>query len=133
MHALRLIGSGLFDECPRLKIVLGHLGEGIPVQLWRIDGRNGWMKAPHKYAAKHGVGHYFRKHFHLTTSGNFHTPSLVNAMTEMGAERVMFSVDWPFEAVGEGCALVRQGAQIGEADRAKIGRDNAIKLFKLKL
>ena len=116
VHALRLIGSGLFDEHPRLKMVLGHLGEGIPVQLWRIDGRNGWMKAPHKYAAKKGVGHYFRKHFHLTTSGNFHTPSLVNAMTEMGAERVMFSVDWPFEDVGEGAQWFDTAA-ISEADR----------------
>jgi 2,3-dihydroxybenzoate decarboxylase len=132
VHALRLIGSGLFDECPNLKIVLGHLGEGIPVQLWRIDGRNGWMKAPHKYAAKQGVGHYFRKYFHLTTSGNFHTPSLANAMTEMGPERVMFSVDWPFEDVGEGARWF-DGAAIDEADRRKIGRENAIKLFKLKL
>ena len=132
VHTLRLIGSGLFDEHPNLKMVLGHLGEGIPVQLWRIDGRNGWMKAPHKYAAKHGVGHYFRKHFHLTTSGNFHTPSLVNAMTEMGAERVMFSVDWPFEDVGEGAAWFDQAA-ISEAYKSKIGRANAIKLFKLKL
>jgi 2,3-dihydroxybenzoate decarboxylase len=132
VHALRLIGSGLFDECPRLKIVLGHLGEGIPVQLWRIDNRNGWMNAPHKYPAKHGVGHYFRKHFHLTTSGNFHTPSLVNAVTEMGAEQVMFSVDWPFEGVAEGAAWFDK-ADISEADRIKVGRDNAIKLFKLKL
>jgi 2,3-dihydroxybenzoate decarboxylase len=113
-------------------MVLGHLGEGIPVYLWRIDGRNGWMKAPHKYAAKHGVGHYFRKHFHLTTSGNFSTPALVNAIAEMGAERVMFSVDWPFEAVDEGAAWFDK-AEIGENDRIKIGRDNAIKLFKLKL
>jgi 2,3-dihydroxybenzoate decarboxylase len=132
VHALRLIGSGLFDEHPRLQIVLGHLGEGIPVQLWRIDGRNGWMNAPHKYPAKHGVGHYFKKHFHLTTSGNFHTPSLVNAMTEMGADRVMFSVDWPFEDVGQGAEWFDK-AEISEADRAKVGRDNAIKLFKLKL
>jgi 2,3-dihydroxybenzoate decarboxylase len=132
VHALRLIGSGLFDECPRLKMVLGHLGEGIPVQLWRIDGRNGWMKAPHKYAAKNGVGHYFRKHFHLTTSGNFHTPSLVNAMTEMGADRVMFSVDWPFEDVGEGAQWF-DNSEIGEDDRMKVGRANAIKLFKLKI
>jgi predicted TIM-barrel fold metal-dependent hydrolase len=132
VHALRLIGSGLFDEFPRLKIVLGHLGEGIPVQLWRIDGRNGWMKEPHRYAAKHGVGHYFRKHFHLTTSGNFHTPALVNCITEMGPERVIFSVDWPFEAVDEGAAWF-DSAQIGEAERLKIGRTNAIKLFKLKL
>jgi gamma-resorcylate decarboxylase len=132
VHALRLIGSGLFDECPRLKMVLGHLGEGIPVQLWRIDGRNGWMHESHRYPAKHGVGHYFRKHFHLTTSGNFHTPSLVNVMTEMSPDRVMFSVDWPFEDVGEACVWFDK-AEIGEADREKIGRDNAIKLFKLKL
>jgi len=132
VHALRLIGSGLFDECPNLKIVLGHVGEGIPIYLWRIDGRNGWMKQSHKYPAKHGVGHYFRKHFHLTTSGNFSTPALVNAVTEMGAERVMFSVDWPFEAVDEGCAWFDK-AEIGETDRKKIGRDNAVKLFKLKI
>lgn len=132
VHALRLIGSGLFDQHPRLKIVLGHLGEGIPVQLWRIDGRNGWMKEPHRYAAKKGVGEYFRRHFHLTTSGNFHTPSLVNAMTEMGADRVMFSVDWPFEDVGEGAQWFDQAA-ISEPDRQKIGRGNAIKLFKLPL
>jgi predicted TIM-barrel fold metal-dependent hydrolase len=132
VHALRLIGSGLFDEYPGLKIVLGHLGEGIPVQLWRIDHRNGWMKAPHDYAAKQDVAHYFRKHFHVTTSGNFHTPSLNNVVAELGAERVMFSVDWPFEAVDEAAAWF-DGAAIGAAERAKIGRDNAVRLFKLKL
>jgi 2,3-dihydroxybenzoate decarboxylase len=132
VHALRLIGSGLFDECPRLKVVLGHIGEGIPIYLWRIDNRNGWMNAPHKYPAKNGVAHYFRKHFHLTTSGNFDTPALVNAMSVMGADRVMFSVDWPFEDVGEGAQWFDK-AEISETDRAKIGRSNAIKLFKLPL
>jgi 2,3-dihydroxybenzoate decarboxylase len=131
VHALRLIGSGLFDECSNLQIVLGHLGEGIPVYIWRIDGRNGWMKERHRYAAKHGVGHYFRKHFHLTTSGNFSTPALLNAVSEMGADRVMFSVDWPFESVEEGCVWFDR-AEIDATERAKIGRDNAIKLFKLK-
>jgi gamma-resorcylate decarboxylase len=132
VHALRLIGSGLFDECPQLKIVLGHIGEGIPIYLWRIDNRNGWMKAAHKYPAKHGVAHYFRKNFHLTTSGNFDTPALVNAMAVMGVERVMFSVDWPFEDVGEGAEWFDKAA-ISDADRSKVGRGNAIKLFKLPL
>jgi 2,3-dihydroxybenzoate decarboxylase len=132
VHALRLIGSGLFDECPNLQVVLGHLGEGIPVQLWRIDGRNTWMNEPHRYAAEHGVGHYFRKHFHVTTSGNFHTPSMLNAMTELGAERVMFSVDWPFEDIGQ-AAVWFDHAEISEADRARIGRNNAMKLFKLNI
>src|SRR6185437_15004281 len=125
VHALRLIGSGLFDECPNLKIVLGHIGEGIPVYLWRIDGRNGWMKAPHKYAAKQGVAHYFRKHFYLTTSGNFSTPAMMNAVAEMGVDRVLFSVDWPFEAVDEGAQWFDQ-AEIGDDARRKIGRDNAV-------
>ena len=132
VHALRLIGSGLFDEFDNLKIVLGHLGEGIPVQLWRIDGRNGWMKVPHKYAAKHSVGYYFRKHFYVTTSGNFHTPSMINAIAELGADRVLFSIDWPFEAVDE-AANWFDGAQISAADRARIGRENAIRLLSLKL
>jgi len=131
VHALRLIGSGLFDEFPKLRIVLGHLGEGIPPLLWRIDNRNGWMNAPHKYAAKRGVADYFRNHFYLTTSGNFHTPSLVQAVAEMGADRVMFSIDWPFEGVDEGCSWF-DAADIPEDQRRRIGRDNAIQLFKLK-
>jgi len=52
VHALRLIGSGLFDEYPRIQIVLGHMGEGLPYSMWRIDHRNAWVKAPHKHKAK---------------------------------------------------------------------------------
>ena len=130
VHALRLIGCGLFDRHPRLIIILGHLGEGIPVLLWRIDHRNGWMKAPHQYAARKPVADYFRANFYLTTSGNFHTPSLVNAITEIGAERVMFSADWPFEDVGE-AAQWFDAAGISEDERQKIGCLNALKLFKL--
>jgi gamma-resorcylate decarboxylase len=130
VHALRLIGSGLFDECPKLRIVLGHLGEGIPALLWRIDHRNGWMKEPHRYAAKKPVADYFRKHFWLTTSGNFSTSALKQAVEELGVDRVMFSVDWPFEDVGQGCDWIDKAA-LAEADREKIGRDNAVQLFKL--
>ncbi|HET7850444.1 MAG TPA: amidohydrolase family protein [Pseudolabrys sp.] len=132
VHALRLIGNGLFDECPKLKIVLGHLGEGIPAQLWRIDGRNGWMKEPHRYAAKGSVADYFRKNFWLTTSGNYSTSTLVQAITEIGADRIMFSVDWPFEDVGQACQWI-DTAKISEADREKIGRTNAVDLFRLRL
>jgi len=130
VHALRLIGSGVFDECPGLNIVLGHLGEGIPALLWRIDHRNEWMKAPHKYVSRHPVAHYFRKNFWLTTSGNYSTSALKQAIEEVGAERVMFSVDWPFEDPADACNWL-DTAPIGESDRAKIGRDNAVKLFKL--
>ena len=131
VHALRLIGSGLFDDCPRLQIILGHLGEGLSFYLWRIDGRNTWMKAAHKYAAKKWVADYFRANFHVTTSGHFSTPALINAMTEIGADRVMFSVDYPFEDFSDAAGWFDK-AEISEADRRKIGRTNAMKLFKLK-
>jgi predicted TIM-barrel fold metal-dependent hydrolase len=130
VHALRLIGSGLFDEHPRLQIVLGHLGEGLPYYLWRIDNRNNWMKAPHKYAARKPVASYFRANFHLTTSGHFSTPALIDAIAEIGVERVMFSVDYPFEDLSDAADWFDH-AQIGESDRRKIGRTNAMKLFKL--
>lgn len=130
VHALRLIGSGLFDELPRLQIILGHLGEGLPYYLWRIDNRNSWMKAPHKYAARKPVADYFRANFHVTTSGHFSTPAMIDAVAELGVDRVMFSVDYPFEDMGEAAAWFDK-AEIGETDRRKIGRTNAIKLFKL--
>ena len=131
LHALRLIGSGLFDECPRLQVILGHLGEGLPFYLWRIDNRNNWMKAPHKYAAKKPVADYVRANFHVTTSGHFSTPALVDTIAEIGADRVMYSVDYPFEDFGDAAQWFDK-AEISEADRRKIGRTNALKLFKLK-
>lgn len=128
VHALRLIGSGLFDVHPKLTIILGHLGECLPFNLWRIDNRNGWMKARHKYAAQKWVGDYFRSNFYLTTSGNFRTPTLIDAMAEIGADRIMFSADYPFEDMSEAAEWF-DSAEISEADRLKIGRSNALKLF----
>jgi 2,3-dihydroxybenzoate decarboxylase len=130
LHALRLIGSGLFDECPRLQIILGHLGEGLPFYLWRIDNRNTWMKAPHKYAARKPVADYFRANFHLTTSGHFSTPALIDAIAESGADRIMFSVDYPFEDFSD-AAQWFDNAEISEEARRKIGRINALRLFGL--
>jgi len=131
VHALRLIGCGLFDEYPNLQIILGHLGEGIPAYLWRIDNRNNWMKAPHKYAAKKPVTNYFRSNFVVTTSGNFSTSALNQSIAEIGVERVLWSADYPFEDISDAAEWI-DAAPLGKADRGKIVRDNAVKLFKLK-
>ncbi len=131
-HALRLMGSGLFDRCPRLNIILGHLGEGLPYSMWRVDNRNNWAKAPHRCPAKKPMGDYFRANFHLTTAGNFRSQTLIDAMLEIGADRIMFSTDYPFEAVGDAADWF-DAAPISEPDRLKIGRQNAIRLFKLAL
>jgi len=130
VHALRLIGSGLFDEHPKLQIILGHLGEGIPAYLWRIDHRNDWMKARHKYAAKKWVADYFRENVVLTTSGNFSTSALNQAIAEIGTNRVLWSADYPFETIGDAADWI-DAAPISETDREKIVRTNALKLFKL--
>jgi 2,3-dihydroxybenzoate decarboxylase len=124
------MASGLFDRHPRLQIILGHLGEGLPFSIWRCDHRNAWTKAPPRYPAKEKLGYYFQRNFYLTTSGNFHTPSLVCSMLEIGADRIMFSTDWPFENVDH-AAIWFDACAISEADRQKIGRDNARRLFKL--
>ena len=130
VHALRLMGSGLFDRHPNLKIVLGHLGEGLPYSMWRVDNRNAWTKAAPAYPAQHPIGHYFSRNFWLTTSGNFRTQSLVDAMLELGSDRLLFSTDWPFEAVSDACTWF-DACSISENDRLKIGRTNAQALFKL--
>lgn len=132
VHALRLMASGLFDRHPGLKIILGHMGEGLPYSIWRVDNRNGWVKAPKAYPAQRPLGEYLQRNFWLTTSGNFRTQTLIDAMLEVGADRILFSTDWPFENVDH-AAHWFDAASISEADRLKIGRTNAIELFKLKL
>jgi 2,3-dihydroxybenzoate decarboxylase len=129
-HALRLMGCGLFDAYPRLQIVLGHMGEGLPAYMWRIDNRNNWSKSPHNCPAKKKMSEYFQENFYITVSGNFRTQALINAMAEIGVDRVLFSTDWPFEDVGD-AAVWFDAAPIAEADRIKIGRTNALRLFKL--
>ncbi len=132
VHALRLMGSGLFDELPRLAIVLGHMGEGLPFSIWRVDHCNAWVENRHDYPAKRKIADYFSENFWITTSGNFRTQALINAILEIGADRIMFSTDWPFENIDH-AAVWFDHAAISENDRKKIGRTNAAKLFKLGL
>ena len=132
VHALRLMGSGLFDAYPRLAIVLGHMGEGLPFHIWRVDNTNAWVKNRHSYAAKKKIADYFNANFHITVSGNFCTPALLTALLTLGADRILFSTDWPFENVDHAADWF-DAAPISEADRLKIGRTNAIRLFKLDI
>jgi len=127
-QALRLIGSGLFDEFPSLQVVLGHLGERIPFDMWRID--NLMDKLAVRHSAKKPVSYYMRNNFHLTTSGQFHDAPFYCALAEMGASRIMFSVDYPYEDMAAAAAWFDNTA-LSNADRIRIGRTNAIELFKL--
>jgi len=130
VHALRLMGSGLFDQHPSLQVILGHMGEGIPYMLWRIDNRNAWVELPPVYPAKRRFVDYFTENFHITTSGNFRTQTLIDAILEIGSDRIMFSTDWPFENISHAADWF-DSASISEADRTKIGSTNARRLFGL--
>ena len=129
IHALRLMGSGLFDKYSKLKVIIGHLGEGIPCNIWRIDNRiSRTLGARPK--AKLPIGHYLRENFYITTSGNFRTQTLTEVMLEVGAERILYSVDYPFEDMGLAADWFDHAA-IGETDRNKIASGNARQLFRL--
>jgi 2,3-dihydroxybenzoate decarboxylase len=131
VHALRLMGSGLFDRYPNIQIILGHMGENLPYGIWRVDNTNAWIPNRHNYLAKKKIGHYFQNNFHITVSGNFNAQSLYCAMSVIGTDRIMFSTDWPFENIDH-AAVWFDAVPMAENDRLKIGRTNALRLFKLK-
>lgn len=127
IHALRLMSSGLFDEYPKLKVILGHLGEGLTFGIWRVDHRIARGSGTPK--AKLPMSHYLRENFYITTSGNFRTQALMNAILELGTDRILYSVDYPYEDVVEAKDWF-DGAAISDSDRLKIARTNAENLFR---
>ena len=129
-HALRLCGSGLFDDFSNLKIVIGHQGEGIPFGLWRIDARMRF--SPRGYRGKRLLGDYFREHFHVTVSGNYNDAAFRCAVDVLGVERMYFCSDYPFERMQDAADWFDNTHVVDEEAKIKIGRTNAIRLFNLQ-
>lgn len=129
-HAIRLMLSGLFDRHPGLKIILGHLGEALPFTLPRVEHRLRHQRTETQGPHKKPVTHYLQENFFLTTSGTFRTQALLDTMLEVGSDKILFSVDSPYEDASE-ISPWFDSCPISENDRQKIGRDNAAKLFRL--
>ena len=123
------MASGVFDRHPKLTAILGHLGEMLPYCIWRFDHRV--TKRPRDIPAQKTFIEYLRANFYVTTSGNFHTSTLKQAIAELGVDRVLFSVDYPFEECEDGASWF-DACAIRVSDREKIGRKNAAQLFGLK-
>jgi predicted TIM-barrel fold metal-dependent hydrolase len=96
-HAIRLSICGLFDTYPKLRIILGHMGEGLSFLLWRCD-----MALARDKGLKRKFQEYFREHFYITTSGNFSYPALACVAAETSTDRILFAVDWPYASNREG-------------------------------
>jgi predicted TIM-barrel fold metal-dependent hydrolase len=126
IHALRLILAGVFDRLATLQIIIGHMGEMLPFMLARIDD----FLSPLARHLQHPVPEYFLHHFYITTSGFFTDPPLVLAMQVMGADRILFSVDYPFSANEQGRAFLDHAA-ISPAEKEKISHLNAERLLGL--
>ena len=124
LHVLRMIATGVFDRHPRLRLIVGHCGEMLPFMLARIDAM---LPLPQ---ARLSPSEYFLRHVWVTTSGLFTLPPVMCAIEVLGADRVMFSVDYPFGSNTEGRALL-DALPLDPADVAKIASGNAEQVLHL--
>ena len=127
-HFLRLVFSGLFDAYPRLKIILGHLGEGLPFALHRLDThteaaarRRGLKKAPMQYLLDNLL---------VTTSGNWYEPAFQLTLGVLGAERILFAIDWPYESNKTGTEFLKR-LSVSEPVREQIAHRNAERILRI--
>ncbi|WP_110959118.1 amidohydrolase family protein [Acidovorax sp. ST3] len=127
-HALRLLFGGVFDRFPRLNLILGHMGEALPFQRWRIDSRFAAYPSGIKLARK--PSEYIGSNILITTSGVCSAPALLGAVGELGAEAVLFSVDYPYESTAEACTFIEE-APLTDSVRAMVCHGNARRLFKM--
>lgn len=128
-HALRLVFSGLFDRFPKAKLLLGHMGETLPYQLWRFDSR--WEisnRGERRLQLK--PSDYFKRNVWVTSAGVCSDEPLRCAIDALGADRVLFSVDYPFEKAEEAGRWI-EAAPLSDEERRKVCYDNAKALLRL--
>ena len=146
-HMLRLILSGIFDRFPKLKIILGHMGELLPWIADRFDHRlcvyknqlkeisNNKLKSFNLkkfYIPKLTLSQYLRKNIYITTSGWFSDDALEFVIKKVGIDRVLFSIDSPYEKQSIACEWI-DNAQLSKSDKEKVAYKNAAKLLKLNV
>jgi predicted TIM-barrel fold metal-dependent hydrolase len=127
-HFLRILFSGAFDQFPKLRIILGHMGEGLPFGMHRLGDHTGYVGT--RRGLKRHPLEYMRENLVITTAGAFSVPALLCSMLELGADNILFSVDWPYESNKVGTAFLR-AAPISEDDREKIAHGNAERILRL--
>lgn len=128
-HAMRIVTAGVFERHPDATIILGHMGEAIPFQLWRIDGR--WAIANREgRTLREPPSHYIRKNVMVTTSGVCSAEPLHCALDALGEDNVMFSADYPFERTAEASRFI-ESVDVSEDLRRRICWDNAVRILGL--
>jgi uncharacterized protein len=126
VHLTRMILGGVFDRYPKLQVVIGHLGEGLPFMLPRLN-RN-LPKETTKLARP--IAAYLRENVHYTFAGFNFPATFLDLLLEVGVDRIMFSVDYPYGSMAEARAFLNQ-IPVTDADRKRIAHGNAERLFNL--
>ena len=138
LHVVRMILAGVFDRFPKLQIVLGHLGEGLPFWLGRLDNRyanilrRGGLEPLGMRKLERLPSEYFRSNFHVTTSGMNTHPPLEFALKMLGPDRILFAIDYPYEQTEEAVAFIRS-APLASDVMSAVTHANAARLFRLAL
>ena len=127
-HFLRIVFAGVFDAYPRLRIILGHLGEGLPFAMHRLNDHT-WRSAARRGLKKTPL-QYIRENLLVTTSGNWYEPAFLCTLLALGADSILFAIDWPYEANKTGMEFLRK-LSISDADKEKIAHGNAERLLGL--
>jgi predicted TIM-barrel fold metal-dependent hydrolase len=125
LHLLRLVVTGVFDRIPELQVIIGHMGEMIPFAMGRIEtvlNPVARLRQP--------VSEYFQTNVFLTTSGYTTFPPLQCALSVVGADRLIFSVDYPYTDNGSARALL-DTAPISPGDREKLAHGTVERLLRL--
>jgi 2,3-dihydroxybenzoate decarboxylase len=127
-QALRILVAGVFDRYPKLRIILGHMGETLPFMLWRLDSRYAATETSRRL--KMPPSSYLKNNFFVTTSGQFSSVPLVCAISALGEDKVMFSIDHPFEDSNAAARFI-EAAPVSPAVREKLCRGNAEAVLQL--
>jgi predicted TIM-barrel fold metal-dependent hydrolase len=127
IHVLRMVLAGTLDRHPRLKLVIGHMGEMLPVMLARIDEVSA-LDIDH---LNRPISRAILDQVWLTTSGIFSAPPFLAALLTFGIDRIMFSVDYPYAPNAKGREFL-DGISLAPADMARLTHGNADALLKLK-
>jgi len=132
LHVLRLWASGLFDAFPKLKIIIGHMGEMLPFQLDRIVSASSFWGVKNK----RGLEQVWKENFWITTSGMFTLAPFSCLLRMCARDRILYSVDYPFSGNDTGLKFIEEieaSGMMGREELEMFCYKNAETLLKVKV
>ena len=131
LHMVALILAGVFDRFPKLKLVIGHGGEGLPFWLFRLDYQQKVILENRGYKLKHPISEYLKRNVFMTTSGMGWEPAILFCQQVMGVDNILYAMDYPYEFNTEE-VVATDNLPISDADKKKLFQTNAERVFNLK-